>query len=437
MEDHQIAMRRWSQRLYVMIDATAIIAKVNCRYQPKIPCPPTMDPTISPWCIEGSATPNRSLMLLSQLSAPDQHSGTGKRVGGLVVSRAYITEGHKSQTHSRFVDSLQVVFDVAYLHRKQSADFDKDTGGPHNHTEGINFSLPTTNVTVCSVSTVITPAVVSAFTIPMDGRNVECAYRVNRTLQYYENYLDYSGVLDGSLFPFESSRGSTLTPRSMVELVTNPVLRNFGKVVNMMAYRMEMDILRDPAWLEITIGGAFVSLFSTLELSTSQYSVDLNIELPESAMPEPRLHSPGGERSTINVYNQGYGFMLSSRVGILAVALLLLHAVIVVVGSVWQLFWQRSVINAWSTVPEYLALGLGSTLQDGDLDNTCAGITAVESLRTIVQVGSTTREHLELHVGRAGLRPVLGRLDAKYGARAKSRHRRRNGAKKLPSAGFM
>lgn len=424
-------MRRWSQRLYVMIDATAMVAQVNCRYQPKIPCPPSMDPTIAPWCLEGSATPNRSLILLSQLTSY-VITGRSKAPDGsaVVVSRTYITEGLKSKTHPQFVDSLQVVFDTTILRIIETSDF-------RNHTAGMNIAFPNTNVTVCSISTVMTPAVVSALTVRMDGRNVDCAYRVNQTLHYNERWLDYTGALDTNEYPAEIIYGSTPAPRSMVELVTNPVLRNFGKAVDIMSARIGMESEGDPAWLEITVAGAFISLFSTFGRSTSQYSVGPTIELPESAMPEPRVHYPGDKRLIINVYNQGYGFMLSSRVGILAVVLLILHGVIVLVGSVWQLFWQRSVINGWSTVPEYLALGLGSTLQDGVLGNTCAGITAAESLRTIVKVGTTTREHLELQVGRTGLQPVLGRLDAKYGARAKSRHRGRNGVKKLPSTEFM
>lgn len=47
-------------------------------------------------------------------------------------------------------------------------------------------------------------------------------------------------------------------------------------------------------------------------------------------------------------------------VNIFAVSLLMLHAAIVLVGSLWQLLWERSVINALSIVPEYLPLGLGS-----------------------------------------------------------------------------
>lgn len=129
----------------------------------------------------------------------------------------------------------------------------------------------------------------------------------------------------------------------MVELVHNSALLLFGKTVNIIdPYSPETD----PAWLEITIAGAFDSIFSNLRRSTSQYGIEDNIQLPESMILEPRVHNPANTGFTIEVYNQGYGFRLSTTVSVFAVALLILHAAIVVVGSLWQLCWERRVINA-------------------------------------------------------------------------------------------
>lgn len=414
-------MRRWSQRLYVMVNATAIVAQVNCRYRQKVRCPPTMDPKIAPWCLEGSATPSRGLLLLSQ-SSVDNMPGNKYEFPGhnVAVSKTYITEGDKSKTHPQFSESLQLVVDTFEMAWEKVSDWG-------NSSARFDITLPSTNVTVCSISTVLTPALLSSFTVRMDGRNVDCAYLVNRTLQYHEDWLDHSSTVNKSRLFAESTQPSTLVPRSMVKLVVNQTLRMLGDVVNGMSYDMLLANSADPAWLEIAVAGAFVSVFSTLGKSTSQYSVGHKVKLPESAMSEPRI-SDWYKVLTINIYNQGYGFKLSSRVGILAVVLLMLHAVIVVAGSVWQLFWERRVIKAWTTVPEYLALGLGST-QDGALENTCAGISGAQSLRTIVKVGVTTPEHLELHVGGNDLKPALAQFDAKYGSRAKRGHRRRNGPK--------
>lgn len=382
---------------------------MNCQYRQKIPCPPTTDPVTSPWCLAGTA---RSLMLLSQSSRKRWRQPRSGRF--LDISRVYITEGSRSETHSEFTDSLQVVLDSGYISELDRREF-------NNSASQLEALLPSTKVIVCSISTVITPAVMSSFTTHMDGRLLHCPFRDNNTLRYHENWLDHASTTETGI-TYTVTGNASFATRSMVKLVRNPALRLFGNTVNILgAGRSEPD----PAWLELTIAGAFASIFAKLRRSSSQYGIDDTIQLPEGIIPEPRLHVPGNKGFTIQVYNQGYGFRLST-VGVFAVVLLVLHAAIVLVGSVWQLFWERSVITAWSTVPEYLALGLGSTLVARVLDNTCAGITAGESLRTIVKVGVTSPEHLEIQVGRTGLKPVLGRYDAKYGSRAERQHKRRS-----------
>lgn len=422
-------MRRWSQRMYVMVGATAMVARVNCRYRQKVPCPPTMDPTIATWCLDGPAASSRSLILLSQLVNTLWTNGRGGPSNTSVrVSNTYIVEGDKSKTHPQFYESLLLVFDTAELPKENISAHGSPTklaDGSLNRVPNTNVTLPSTNVTVCSISTVLTPAALSAFTIRMDGKNVDCAHRINRTLQYHEQWLDYSSTVKTGV---RFTGKNLLMPRSMVQLVVNPTLRKLGDVVNGIHDYMWDKKSANPAWLEITAAGSFISIFSTSSQSTSQYSLGFGYKLPESVMSEPR-ERPTSNELMINIYNQGYGFKLSSRVGILAVVLLMLHAVIVLAGSLWQLFWERRVIKAWSTVPEYLALGLGSTPQDGSLENTCAGITAAQSLRTIVKVGVTTPEHLELHVGGNDLKPALAQFDAKYGSRGKRRHGRMNGPK--------
>lgn len=407
-------MRRWSQRQYVMTDAAAVSTHVNCQYRQKVPCPPTMDPRTSPWCLEGSAI---NLMLLSQSDTTAWR--TPRRDASLVISRAYITEGPRSETHSQFTDSPQVVLDGAFipmLNPRSISDFSAK----------LEVLLPSTRAIVCSVSTVITLGVMSSFTTRMDSKFLHCPFRDNHTLRYHENWLDRASTNQTGFI--DNSTGIVqFAARSMVELVDNSALLLFGKTVNI------IDPIRpetDPAWLEVTITGAFASIFSNLRRSTSQYGIEGNVELPESMNVEPRLQNPANKGFTIEVYNQGYGFRLSTTVGVFAVLLLILHAAIVMVGSLWQLFWERRVINAWSTVPEYLALGLGSALEDGVLKNTCAGINGGESLRTIVKVGVTSPEHLELQVCGTGLKPVLCHFDAKYGSRARRGHKRGNGPKK-------
>lgn len=66
----------------------------------------------------------------------------------------------------------------------------------------------------------------------------------------------------------------------------------------------------------------------------------------------------------------------------------------------------------WGTIPGYLALGLGTPLDQIGLDNTCAGISSKRTFRTIVRVGARNPTHLEIAV----LEPtamVSVRVDAK------------------------
>lgn len=356
-------------------------------------------------------------MLLSQKI--DEHDAQFPN-RSLGISRVYITEGSRIATSPAFFDSLRIVFDSGVVPWGNSSDFlSNDTR--------INIAIPTKTIAVCSISITLTPAVLTAFKIRVDGKFVDYSIHGNKTLQYHERWLDHAGTVPKLQGISHLVSGDyTFPPRTMLQPVPNLNLVCYGEAVNFMDPRAPCD---DPSWLEIAVGGAFASRFSWLGRSTSQYSLDPNITLPDALMPEPRLQTPGNKGYTIKVYNQGYAFQLSTKVGILAVTLLVLHAVMVLVGSLWQLFWERSVIGAWNTVPEYMALGLGSDLPDGVLENTCAGITTGESLQIIVKVGVTTPEHLELGVGRTRMKPVLP--EAKYGSRARRRHKRRHGPKRV------
>lgn len=75
------------------------------------------------------------------------------------------------------------------------------------------------------------------------------------------------------------------------------------------------------------------------------------ILLHDGMMSERGVHSLGSKGHTIRSNSQGYGFRLSPKADILAVTLLILHAVIVFFGSVWQLFCGRCLMAAWNTVP--------------------------------------------------------------------------------------
>lgn len=401
------------------MDATAIVTEVNCAFQPKKACPPSIDPGTAPWCLDDFSGPSQNLILLAQ-KIEDNDAQFPNR--SLAIGRVYITEGRRTETNPAFFDSLLLVFNRGVVPWRNSPDFlSNDTR--------IKIAIPTKNMTVCSIATTLTPAVLTAFKIRVDGKFADYSLHGNRTIQFHERWLDHASMIPKPQGTIQLVSGNfTFPPRSMVQPIINPTLMGYGKAVNFMDPRAPCG---DPAWLEIVIGGGFASRLSWLGRSTSQYAIHPNVTLPDALMPEPRLQTPGNKGYTIKVYNQGYAFRLSMKVGILGVMLLILHAVIVLVGSLWQLVWERSVFHAWNTVPEYMALGLGSDLPDGVLENTCAGIRAGESLRTIVKVGVTAPEHLELGVGKTGMKSVLGHFEAKYGSRVKRRHKHRKRTKQI------
>lgn len=86
-------------------------------------------------------------------------------------------------------------------------------------------------------------------------------------------------------------------------------------------------------------------------------------------------------------------------------------------------------IVAWSTIPDYMTLGLGTSAREHELDNTCAGISAKQTLQSVVKVGQTKSEHLEIVVMDQRLppklfRPVLVELEKKYGSQGRSHSRK-------------
>lgn len=95
------------------------------------------------------------------------------------------------------------------------------------------------------------------------------------------------------------------------------------------------------------------------------------------------------------------------------------YAVIVVLRALWQLFWRRSVIAAWDTIPDYIARDLGSEIPPTNvLENTYAGIAVAKTLQNLARVGETTDQQLEITVGAGmGMKSVLEKLGAEYGSR--------------------
>lgn len=395
--------------------------EVNCHSRPKEPCASqiaTADNRTTNWC-------PRDLVLLFQNIK--NYESLAPSNASNYLSRVYMTEGPRTQKYPKFTDSYQLIFDRGYV------PWNRSLGVLSNKTF-TNVPIPSSKVIVCSILTTIEPAVVTSLDVRFTPVYAEYPSSENKTiLLFHERWLDGTNWLreDYSDIPKPFTTGNlTLPPRNMSEPTGNRLLGRFGEVLNQ-ALDVVLVRYEDPerpgilannkaVHLETAVSGAFLSVYNELDDSDSQYPFNSTDLLPESLMPEPPNYYQI-PTATITAYNFGYGFRLSSRTGILGVTILVAHVVIVLFGSLWQLFWLRRVISAWDTIPDYVALGLGSVIPPAKvLENTCAGIAATKTLQTIVMVGETTDLHLEIAVGEqvpgTGVRSVLGKLD-KYGSR--------------------
>lgn len=332
-----------------------------------------------------------------------------------------MTEGPRSQKYPEFTDSYEIIYDEGLVPWSD----DLDLLPTEKYT---NIPLPTSRVVVCSILTTMQPALVTSLAVRFKAEYADYPSPENRTILFHKQWLDGTNWLRewpstdvGESFV---NGNLTLPPRNMSDITGNPQLRLFGEVIGKTAYSftfLETEVEPSGAsHLEMVVSGIFCTLFALSKRSLSQYPANIREVLPESWMPEPVLSIPA-RNLTISIYNLGYGYRLSSRTGILGMTILIAHAVIVVLGSIWQLCWRRTVISAWDTIPDYVALALGSETPDV-LDNTCAGIVATKSLRHIATVGETTKHHLEIAVGEqypgSTMTSVQGKLDAKYGSRS-------------------
>lgn len=178
-----------------------------------------------------------------------------------------------------------------------------------------------------------------------------------------------------------------LSPRNQSKLTINPTLRQFANVM-LAPFQYPLISARTNVWrkveaaeVEVTIGGAFASIPMYLNPSLSQYALSPGLTLPDTYIPKQQFYQVS-TTIRLEVYNLGYGFQLSSRSGKLGVVV---HAVIALVGSLWQLQRWR-VVTAWGTIPEYLALGLGSPGKHPGLENTSVRITVEGTLQSVVRI---------------------------------------------------
>lgn len=93
---------------------------------------------------------------------------------------------------------------------------------------------------------------------------------------------------------------------------------------------------------------------------------------PVEAVPRP---SGDVTKLTMRTFLQGYVMAATGWFDYISVALLLSHALIALLFTLWVVLWRRTTSDVWETIPELLVLAQNSPAPKGDvLANTSAGI---------------------------------------------------------------
>lgn len=415
--------------------------------RPLVPCVPA---NTSYWCYTNTKSDtairsSRDLLLLGQgfIPAPAQ-------------AFVYLTEGSKSTSHPNYFKSMEIVLAEKTTPEFFSSNFSFDESA----------MVRTPGVIACSISARIKSAIVTSFDVAFTGDYADYAdYQIlaNGTHETDQPILFHQHWLEGisNISPNITMLRKLVTATGNVSFggyhsinrATNPTLALFASTLiepyEERMYHNSWDwMTMEAAELEVILGGAFASILLYLPPADSQYALPPGLRMPNQSQPQPRYYEHP-TNFTLEVYNLGYGFRLSSRSGKLGIAVLLAHAILALFGSLWQLFGWRRIIKAWRSVPEYLALGIGSPSEQERFDDTCVGISAMRTLQTVIRIEERNPDHLEISTGdrdslatgeedcseelndetdtasattvTAQVVPILQRFGAVYGSKADSR----------------
>lgn len=366
----------------------ALDALVVCRARQRIQCStaaPLSSNSSSPdWCymsVEYSPTTpgvvrsSRNLLLAADFGA----------VGS---SRVWITEGIKIAANNHYSDSLEVIFEPS------------PPVPAANHTATESSPSASLNLTVCTFSGTLVAGIGTAlgthftiekieyfdYAIKPDGKHAS-----PRKLLFHENWLDRAFAVGGPLWANLSTTYPdpfSYPPRPATIPPLDNTLAGFGNGSrDAVAYYKGNEALP----IEVTVGGLLAYLLSWTPGSDSQYAMAYD-DIPARFTAGLGPRESWSTASLYQVYQEGYMFHLSTRTGYLGVAVLCLHAVVAVVASLWQLLITRTVVLGWTTTPEYMMLGAGSTALTESYPNSCAGIGAAKALGSIIVLKTTKSE---------------------------------------------
>lgn len=432
--EREAAQKSFRRRKYVM-EVQALDASAICRGRKKFPCNDTLVVLGSsfPWCYrsveqdipQGVVRSSRELLLL--LNYERHHP------------RVWITEGSRAQNNEHFSSSIEVILE-------------KGPNDARNSTNTPNPWPPAIDLIVCSITTTLNSAMASGYDHRFSAPELQFFGNVSgkapRTLMFHENWLDrafnYYGTIsfpdginasnstrkvDGTRDEIYHGTQERWMPTSSVIVASpdnfrypqrsvrtatnNTVLRLFAKAArnSIPPNGVYKGLGFDASQPEIVVGCAFVYALSWVQPSDWRYSAMPSM-LPNAMKP---VTSQLVVRSTINhqlkVFKERYGFRMSTVTGVLAAVVLIAHATLTMIATVIHMVKKRSIINAWNSVAEYTALGVGSQYMADAFENTCGGIVTSGTLQTLVKVRVKTEKHLEIV-----LEPGLPRVGpGKYG----------------------
>lgn len=419
VSERNAATKTFRRRKYVM-EVQALDASVICRGRKKFSCNDTrviLEPH-SPWCyksvekdvLQGVMRSSQDLLLL--LDYEKHHP------------RVWITEGPRAQDNKHFSPSIEVIIE------KGMSTAGNLTGTP-------NPWPPVIDLIVCSITTTIRPAIASGYDHRFSAQELQffgnVSGQVPRTMVFHENWLDrafnyfgtigspedlnianstrrvvkdedqsYHGTQEGwnqtSSLTVASPDNFQYPLRSARTSTNNTALRLFAKAArnSIPPNGVYKGLGFDASQPEIVVGCALVYILSWVQPSDWRYSA-LPSMLPDELKP---VSSQPVTSSTVNhelgVFKERYGFRMSTITGILAAIVLIAHAAFTTVATIVHIIRKGNIINAWNSVAEYTALGVGSQYMGEAFRNTCGGIETSGTLQTLVRVRVKTEEHLEI-----------------------------------------
>lgn len=380
----KVSGRTSSEMVKSVMNMQAIDSFVTCRSREKMACSKTAvlsgNHSDLDWCYMSVNKDNSTLDVLR--TSQDLLMASNSAEIRNTPPTVWVTEGPRIENNSHYSESIEIVIERSQL---------EDMGNPGSP------------LIVCSFSAAIVSGIATSFGIFYTGEGFEYFNHIvlpdggtaePRKFLFHENWLDrayaYSHKLWQANISMEYPDTFLYPSRPRKSPPSKNLLSEFGSAMGesiMFEQLYTRGVLtpHDAYSVELSVGGALTYLLSWTPPAASQYSMPYDQIPPQftQGLSPPRSFAV---QFMAKVYHEGYGFHLSTRTGYLGVTVLLLHAVIAIVGSLWQLIYSKSVILGWNSVPDYTMLGAGSPSLAKSYLTTNAGKEALGGLIAVRKV---------------------------------------------------